>query len=345
MLAHRLCWSSWTLLLGQMLACLLLPTSATADDGFYQKNKFINFILMTKPGGIYDVYSRLVVTHLGKHIPGHPALVIKYMPGASGMTAANHLYSLAPQDGTTMGMLINDLAVTQALEPESVKVDARNYNWIGRLNVLTQSVMIASSAGVGSMEEAKRKETVFGIFGKDSNDYKIAILLKTLAGVKMRLVLGYKGSAELMLAMDQGEIQGRIGSWLSISSERSERLKDGALKVLAQSGQSRLPELPNVPLLVELVDKPEDKRMMELIDAGTEVGWSVLMPPGVPAERVATVRAAFQEMLADPEFLADAQKSGAPLSPLPGEELKNVVARTLNTPPDLVKLTRSMIGQ
>ena len=332
-----------SLLLG--LGTIIAPAHGRADDSDFYRNKTITHVVMTSPGGSYDIYSRLFTQNIAKHIPGNPTVIVKYMPGAGGLTGTNYLYNAAPRDGTNVGMVINDLAVTQALTPAAVKFDARKFNWIGRLNVIVQSVIVSERSGITSVEDLKKREVAFGGFGKSANDYKIAMLLNALIGTRVKMVLGYKGSATINLAMASGEVDGRIGAWLSIAAGGASRIKDERLRVLAQSGLKRLPELPDVPLLLELIGKPEDKRMMELVDAGTAIGWSIVMPPGVPASRVSLLRKAFQAMIADSELREAAKKLNAPLDTATGEELAKLIDRTVGTPKDLVKRTAAIVSR
>jgi tripartite-type tricarboxylate transporter receptor subunit TctC len=327
-----------------IIALLAQPGRASADAvaDFY-RGKSINLIVVFSPGGMYGIYSRHFAEHFGRHVPGNPNIVVQHLTGAGGVRGANHLAAVAPKDGTYLGMVSKDVAVTQVLRPTQVRYDAGKFTWVGRINIYTATFSVWASHGIKSIEDAKRTEVIIGSSGKASHEYMNAMLLNTLIGTKIRPVTGYEGAAGMDLAMEQGETHGRIGAWLNLKLTKQDWLQNKKVNIIAQTGLRRSADLPNTPTLVELIPNPADRKMMEFIEGGAEAGWGITTPPGVPQERVAALRKAFNAMLADPKFQAEARKRQLDLDSASGEEVQKHVAATLATPPEVIARLRRIV--
>ena len=329
----------------RILLCLLclLPaftkrSNAQGSADFYHQ-KTIRFAVTYEPGGSYDIYARLVTAHMGRHIPGNPSFNVQYMPGAGGLIGILHLYEKAAQDGTEMAILPRDLAINQMLRPEQARYDARRYNWIGTISTYAGVMFIASRTGVKTADDLRTIQVVAGSWGQTTETYITPTLLNALAGTKFRLVTGYRGGPDVDLAVERGEVDGRMSSWTLLKTQRERWLKDKFVVIPFQAGIKSHPELKGIPLVSELATSEEGRRILEFQNSDAGIGWSVVAPPNVPPARVAILRAAFDKTMRDPEFLAEAQKRGFEINPATGQELEAIVGRTIATPADaLVRL-------
>ncbi len=313
-----------------------------AGDGFGRKT--INFMITYEPGGSYDLYARLAATHLPRHIPGHPAMVNQYMPGAGGLIGILHLFEKAPQDGSEIAILPRDLAINQRLRPDTARYDARRFNWIGTLSSYAGVMFVASRTGVKAAEDLRRVEVVAGSWGQTTETYITPTLLNALAATKFKLVTGYRGGPDVDLAVERGEVDGRMSSWTLLKTQRAQWLRDGFVVIPFQAGIKSHPELKDIPLIASLATSEEGRRILEFQNSDAGIGWSVVAPPNVPPERVAMLRQAFDKMIADPDFLADAQKRGLEINPASGRELAEIVNRTIATPAEALARLKQLIA-
>jgi tripartite-type tricarboxylate transporter receptor subunit TctC len=304
----------------------------------------LRFTVVYEPGGTYDLYSRLFVTHLPKHLPGRPLVVIQYMPGAGGMVGTLNLYDVAARDGTQLGMLPRDIAVNQMLHPQEARYDATRFNWIGRISSYTGVLFVASRTGVKTAEDLRRITVVAGAWGNTTDSYVTPTLLNALAQTKFKTITGYRGAADVDLAIERDEADARVASWTSVKTTHGDWLKDGKIVVPFQTGIKRHPELPQLPLASDLAATDEGRRILDFMNSDSSVGWNVVVPPGVPTDRVVFLREAFDATMNDPEFLADAQKRGLEIVPGRGDEVQQVVGRTIATPPDALTRLQAIIG-
>lgn len=330
-----------------LVLCASAFTIGRADaqpaDRFYA-GKTLHFIVTYQPGGTYDLYSRLFATHASKHIPGNPTVVVEYMPGAGGMTGTVYLYEQAVRDGTVIGMAPRDLAVNQMLHPDAARYDARRFSWIGRIASYTGVIFVMSRTGVKTAEDLRRIKVIAGSWGNTTDSYMTPVLLNAFAGTAFKVVTGYRGGPEVDLAIERGEADARVSSWTTLKTTRSEWLRDGKVVVPLQTGLERHPDLPQLPLIGDLATSEEGRRILEFMNSDSGIGWNVVAPPGVPAERVAVLREAFGATMRDPEFLADAAKRQLEIVPGSGEEMQKVIAHTLATPPDAIARLQAVIG-
>lgn len=317
---------------------------AQPAEDFY-KGKSLRFVVVYQPGGTYDLYSRLFITHFSKHLPGNPPVVIQYLPGAGGMTGTVNLYGQAEQDGTVLGMVPRDLAVNQMLHPDAARYDARRFNWIGRISSYTGVMFVMSRTGVKTAEDLRRIPVVAGSWGNTTDSFVTPTLLNALAGTKFKIVIGYRGASDVDLAIERGEADARVASWTALKTTRSDWLRDGRIVVPFQTGIERHPDLPQLPLISDLALDGDGRHILEFMNSDSSIGWNVVAPPGVPADRVALLRNAFDATMKDPEFLADAGKLHLEIVPGSGADIEKVVARTLATPPEAVARLKAILGE
>jgi tripartite-type tricarboxylate transporter receptor subunit TctC len=323
----------------------LWPQSVRAQpavDFFAQKQ--LKFMITYEPGGSYDLYARLVTLHLPRFLPGHPAMVLQYVPGAGGLLGTLYLHEKAAQDGSELAILPRDIAINQMLRPETAKYDARRFNWIGTLSSYAGVMFVASRTGVKIAEDLRRRDVIAGSWGPTTETFVTPTLLNALAGTKFKIVTGYRGGPDVDLAVERGEVDGRMASWTLLKTQRAHWLANGFVTVPFQAGLKSHLELQGVPLVASLALTEEGRRIFEFQNSDAGIGWSVVAPPNVPAERVAVLRAAFDRMVADPEFLAEAQKRGLEITPASGHELEEIVGRTVATPPSALVTLKKLIG-
>jgi tripartite-type tricarboxylate transporter receptor subunit TctC len=328
-----------------LLAGLGLVPAAEADavSDFYS-GRTVRLIVATPAGGPYDNHARLLARHLSDHIPGHPTIVVENLAGATGMLAANYVYNIAPQDGSVLANLHNMLPLIKALAQSEVKVDPARFNWIGNMTREVGDVIVSSTSPVKTIEDAKRVTAVIGAPSPMALGAIYPRVMNYALKTKFRVVTGYDGAAGVEHAMEQGEVEGDAGdTWFSGQGNTYDWFKAGKIRVLVLIG-NRTPDLPDVPLLVDLAPNADDKALLELFSAPYTIGKPTAVGPKVPAERVAVLRAAYSATMKDPAFLADAKKLGVEVAPVAGEELARLMAKLMNLPPALIECAKQAIA-
>ena len=325
----------------------LAATAAGAQDGapFYA-GKTITIIVGAGAGGSYDIYARALANHIGKHIPGAPNVVVKIGGGVGGGVAtAIQVEHSAPKDGTTIG-ITQQTNVTAQLTESAVagKYDVSKWRWIGNMATLRNFQGVWYTAPAQSIEEAKTKEVITGATGHNSPTYTVPAILNELTGTKFKMVLGYNGVADLNLAMERGEIQGRGASWVSVVINSPNYITEKKLKPLVVDGLTRDPLLPDVPTLLEFAKDGDQKAAVRLISASAEFSRAFFLPPGVPEDRVEMLRSAFEATMKDPEFLAEAKKVELPIEAERGAELDRIAAEVVASPPEAVAVAKRLLG-
>jgi tripartite-type tricarboxylate transporter receptor subunit TctC len=322
-----------------LLAVLALG-SAAVSDGFY-RGRTITFIIGSTPGGGYDTYSRLIASHLGRHIEGAPTIVPQNMPGAGGVRAANYLYNAAPKDGTTIGMVDEAFFLNQILGlqgTQETKTDAAKFNWIGRIVPNSAVLFVRRDTGVRKIEDALDKQLVVAASGMASRlNWTV---LKHAFGMKFKIVSGYQGSNESLLALLRGEADALSMPWSILRIAGEELIRDNKINLLLQTGAERDADLPDIPRMIDLARNDEERKLLELFSSPSTIGRSVLAPPGTSIERVAAMRHAFAVMSQDPTFLGDLDKARLEFHPLSGEQLQTAVAGMGEFPKWLVERAR-----
>jgi tripartite-type tricarboxylate transporter receptor subunit TctC len=308
---------------------------ADAVTDFY-KGRTLNVAVAFAPGGGYDIYARSFAQYMGKYIPGNPTLIPQFMPGAGGAKAANYLATVAPHDGTVVALLSNSVALAQVITPKEAHYDASKFIWLGRMADMRSAILVWHTAGVKTIEDMKTKQVIFGGTGKSSQDYMNPMLMKNVLGLKAKIVSGYRGSNEINLAMEKGEVQAMSNSWGSVRTRLGHWLTSKQALPIAMVGLTPAPDLPDVPLVMNLAKNDEDKAVLKLMASTTELGRAFAAPAGVPADRVAALRAAFKQMMDDKTFLAEAKSRKMDVEYLAPDAVEKVVAETVHASPKVV---------
>ena len=305
------------------------PAQAQSVADFY-RGKTINMLIGVGVGGEYDLQARLVARHIGKHIPGNPNVVPQNMVGAGGINMANNLYNTAPRDGTTIAMMGNNFPASQAVGAKSVKFDAGKMQWLGTIAPVVETMAVWHTAGVKSIDDLRKKETVAGASGRGAITFFYPTMMNAFLGTKFKIVTGYPGGNQINLAMERGEVQARNNTWSSWKATRPQWIKDKLIYVVAQAGP-RARDL-DAPSVEELARTPDDRATIELIVSGTQLGRPFATTPGIPADRLAALRDAFRATMKDPEFLKDAAQMNFEVNPVYGEPMQKIVEKILSTP-------------
>jgi tripartite-type tricarboxylate transporter receptor subunit TctC len=322
----------------------LASAPAKADD-FYA-GKTIAMSTHTAAGGGYDMYLRLLARHMNKHIPGKPTMLVMNQPGAGGLLALNYAGRVAPKDGTFLTLVSQGLLVHEATRQPGLQVSLKDFQWLGNMSQSSVVTVTWHTTTIKTLAEAKTKEVTVGSTGAGSISVQVPMLLNALFGTRFKIIYGYKGAGEMNLAMARGELDGRgANTWASYKTANPDDIKHNRFNVLLQIGLRKEAELPDVPLLTDLVagDAVKDPigRFMSLSLAITR---PVAAPPGVPADRVKLLRRAFDATMKDPEFLAEAAKLGSEIDPMSGEEVQEGVTQIMTMPKDVIDRTQGMIA-
>ena len=323
-----------------ILAAVASPARADSVEDFY-RGRTITVLIGYSPGGSYDAAGRVLARHMGRHIPGNPALVPQNMPGAGTLNLVNYLYNVSPKDGTAFGIFARGMAMEPLIGGTNAKFDATRLTWIGSAaNEISLCATYATSP-VKTWNDALSKEFTVAGNGSGSDPDVFANVLRNAFGVKNRLISGYPGSAEISLAMERGEIDGRCGwSWSSIKAEKSQWLAEHKLNLIVQLALEKAADLPNVPLITELATDDRQRQILKLIFSRQTMGRPFAAPPAIPAERAQALRQAFDLTMKDPEFLAEAQARGLEINPVSGREIERLIAELYQTPKDIVAEAR-----
>jgi tripartite-type tricarboxylate transporter receptor subunit TctC len=322
------------------VATLASGARAVAAD-FYQ-GKTLQIIVSSGVGAdTYDTLSRLVGRHIGRYLPGNPTVVVVNMPGAGGMLAANQLYNIVPRDGTVIGMLDQALYETQLFKVAGLRADVTKMNWIGRI-ISNDAVLFAwHTAAVQKIEDAYTHELIVCSTGTASQ--LRWTILKQLLGLKFKLITGYKGTGDGLLAMERGEVEALSMPWTIFRVIRADWLRDKKVNILLQTGADRAPDLPEVPRVIDLARDDEQRQILGIFSTAEKIGRSLTAPPGLPPERVAELRSAFAATLKDPGFLAEAASMQISLTPLLGEDLQAIIEKSFDYSPEIVAKAEALI--
>jgi tripartite-type tricarboxylate transporter receptor subunit TctC len=328
-----------------VLLALALPSAAAAandDDDFY-RGKTMSLIIPIGPGGAYDTYSRLVARYLGKQLPGNPVIIPRNMPGAGGTIASNHVYNLAPQDGTTLSMITSSFAMEQLFDNPQIKYDARKFNAIGRLLDTTSVIFFWHTSPIKVVDDLRRLPSTVGISGVYEIPAARMRAMNRFLGMQMRLIPGYPSAKDYVLAVERGETDGGTSTYIGLSQLFSGYLREKKLNIVVQFALTRDADMPDIPTVMELTNDPEVRQIFSYLVSNDAIGRSLFTTPNVPPARLALLRAAFQKMLADPEFRAEAERLNLPLVTKTGEEMQKVVLDTFDvSPATLAKIKEVM---
>jgi tripartite-type tricarboxylate transporter receptor subunit TctC len=329
-------------------ACLLLASSlllgaqAKADD-FYG-GRMITLSTFASPGGSYDTYLRLLSQTMAKHIPGRPSIIVINQPGAGGFVAANHAGNAAPKDGTFATLMSVGVVVQGALGSPALRTPLQNFRWIGNFTKNNNIIVTSERSSARNIQDAIAREVTLGSLGAGSIDAQLPILCNQLLGAKFKIIFGYDGTPQILVAMERGEVEGQSNIWPTLKSVIPNQ---GALRlhVLIQIGLTKETDLPNPPLLIDLVKGDAGKeRIARFMTLGTMISRPLAVPPDTPADRVEILRRAFDATVKDAEFVAQARKAGLNINPMSGEEVQSATNELISSPKETLDAVRSILA-
>jgi tripartite-type tricarboxylate transporter receptor subunit TctC len=330
------------------IACALLSVpaaSAQTVEEFY-RGKTLNLIVFTSPGGANDAMARLVAQHIGKHIPGRPIVAVQNMSGAGGLRAANYLYRVAAKDGTVLGTINRPTAFAPLEGVKEAEFDPLKYNWLGSA---ARDILIGvtwHTSPVKTLADALTTEVTVGADAPTADLGRLPLALNATVGTKFKVVFGYPGGTEVLLAMERGELGGRVGwSYDSVVAQRNEWLKEKKINFILQAGFRKDPRLPDVPSVIDHAKSDIDRQVMELMFLSYEMSRPYLLPPDVPADRVRAMQQAFMATMTDPAFVADAEKAQAPIDAITGDEIMALIKKGYGMPPAVIERARAIIAR
>jgi tripartite-type tricarboxylate transporter receptor subunit TctC len=325
------------------LALLLMTVSGRAEsiEEFY-RGKTINMIIGYATGGSNDIYARTVARHIGKHIPGNPQVIPRNMPGGGSLVAANHIFNVAPKDGTTLALIAPTIPLEERLGVPNVKLKAGEFNWIGRVAPSVNMTFVLSTVPVKTIQDTFKREVILGASARSSTVAIYPAVLSNVIGAKFKLVMGYQSSTASMLAMERGEVEGHSTSLEVVRAVHPEWLPEKKVTPLVQYALKRHPELPNVPMSWELGRNDEEKQILRIVANATEVGKMILSTPNTPADRITALRRAFDATMQDEAFMAELKAQRVELGPMSGEELQKLVVEVGTVSPSIIDKVKAI---
>jgi tripartite-type tricarboxylate transporter receptor subunit TctC len=337
---------------GVVPICAMLALTACCGPGLadpvedFYRGRTVALVIGYSVAGGYDTYARVVARHLGRHIPGNPTVQPQNMEGAGSLRAANYLFNAAPKDGSVIGMFSRGMAMEPLIGASTTRFDSRKFGWIGSGTNEVSTCVTWHDSAVKTWADALAKNFTVGGEGSASDPDIFSTVVHNVFGVKLRLVSGYPGSAEVALAIERREVDGRCGwSYSSLKQQRPEWIERKQVNILVQLALAKTPELPDVPLVTEFATTDRQRQILRLVFSRQAMARPFVAPPGIPAERKQALRVAFDETMADPEFLAEAKARGLEVNPVSGAEIDKLIEELYQTPADAVAEVRAIIAQ
>jgi tripartite-type tricarboxylate transporter receptor subunit TctC len=318
--------------------------SGPAVADFY-RGKTMSMIIPSSPGGDYDLRARMVAQYMSRYIPGNPTIVPRNMPGGGGITAANWLHVQAPRDGTVLETPLSTMPLAQAMTMRGVQFDVTQWSWIGNTTNSPNVISAWHTSGIKTIEDAKKREVILGAPGANTPSAYNPLALNALVGTKFKLIVAYPGGNDVNLALERGEVEARHNIWASWVSGHPQWLKEKKIVQLVQIGLVKHPDLPDVPLMMDLAKNPEDRAALKLMSSDVAFARPFATTPGVPADRVAALRRAFDATMTDADLLAECAKANRDLSPSTGEQVQAVVLEVLKAPAPVLAKVNTIITQ
>jgi tripartite-type tricarboxylate transporter receptor subunit TctC len=318
------------------------PGAARAADAVadFYSGKSVQLVIGYAPGGGYDVYARALARYMGRHIPGNPSIVVQNMPGAGSIKAANYLYNIAPKDGATFGGFSRGAFLDPLLgRAEGVQYVAAKYGWLGSISNEVGVCAFRADSGIATWQDMQAKPYVIGSTGAGADSDVFPTVLRKMFHLPMKVVTGYHSAADTVLAITRKEVDGRCGwSWSSLMSWNKDMYQSKAINVALQLASQRLPELGDVPTILDVARDENQQSALKLIVSRQTIARPYVAPPGIPPERLRALRAAFDATMQDHDFLADAQRQDLEIRPVTGPEADALIAEIYASPPEVVKL-------
>ena len=329
------------ILAAALLACAMTPARAAE---FYE-GKVATIIVGFTPGGTYDQMARLYARHMPRFLPGKPTILVQNMPGAGSLVATTHLANTAVRDGTVLGVVGGGTVWESILGNPQARYDPKTFNWIGGKSRDNITCLVWHTSPIRTIADAMASEVIVGATGPGSRTMTFPKALNDLVGTKFKIVAGYPGGNEITMALEKGEVGGYCGWALGSLKQRAPQWYDEKkVRFLVQFASARDKDLQDVPLAVDLAKTPAHRDILEFLTSDAVLAWTLLAPPGVPGERVALLRQAFEAMLRDPAVLAEAEREKLEIDPVPGPELQALVERLARTPPATLEAIKQING-
>ena len=325
-----------------VMAGLSRPANSAQPAAIFA-GKTIYLLIGYAPGGANDVWGRTIAKHLGNHLPGRPRVIVQNAPGAGGLKLMNQLYNLSPKDGTVIGLINRGLPFEPLLGGEGVQFDPLQMNWIGSTDRDTTVCVARKDAPVKTMRDLFGKQLLVGATGSGADTAVYPEFLSQLLGMKFRIINGYQGSKEISLAMERSEVEGLCVAYDSLQRETLAR--EGRINILFQAALTADARLKQIPVVTELARSDADRQALALFFARVELGRPLVLPPGVPADRVALLREALRQTVDDPAFRADASRQELNLNYMSGEQLQATIAAAYRTPTGVIQRTKAALGR
>jgi tripartite-type tricarboxylate transporter receptor subunit TctC len=336
---------SWTIVTTAILGSLTQPALSAEVEDFY-RGKSLSLIIGYSVGGGYDLYGRLLARHMGKYIPGRPAIVPQNLTGAGSLRAANYIYSAAAKDGTVFGTFGRTIVTTPLLTPVLAQFDATKFTWLGSITNEVSLCVTWHSSPVKAWKDALEREVVMGGEGSGADPDVYTLLYRNVFGARWKLVAGYPGTNDTMLAMERGEVDGLCGlSWGTLITRHRQWFDEKKINVIIQAALRKQPELPDVPLALDLVKGEEQTQILKLFLTSQEMARPFAAPPDIPSDRKDALIAAFARTVQDPEFLAEAGKLNMDINPLGAKEMEGLLAGLYATPKAVVEKAAAAIAK
>ncbi|MFN3891246.1 MAG: Bug family tripartite tricarboxylate transporter substrate binding protein [Beijerinckiaceae bacterium] len=329
-----------------LTACGATCAAAETIEDFY-KGKTVSLVVSSATGGGYDSLARLVSRFLPKHIPGNPQVVVRNMPGAGGITATNHLYTVAARDGTVIGAVQNNTPFEPLFGTKQANYDARKFNWLGSPSVETGLLTVWAASPVKTLADAQKSELKLGSSGANSTPSFYGRLMNSTLGLKLRMIVGYPGQNDALIAMERGELDGYPSAFYnSLMATRPTWIPEGKVNLLVQYGAEKEPQLPGVPFIFDVLKTDTDRALWRVAVAPLGTGRPYLLPPETPADKVAAMRKAFRDAITDKEFLSEQEKMklGAD-TPRSGEQVLAIIEEAYKASPDIIEQIKKLQRQ
>jgi tripartite-type tricarboxylate transporter receptor subunit TctC len=330
---------------GALTAATPAVAADNAVEGFY-RGRTVTIVVGYSVGGGYDALARVLAPHLSRHIPGNPTIVVQNMPGAGSLRAANYLYQAAPKDGATLGIFARGMAMEPLIGTSTTRFDSRNFAWIGSGTNEVSVCATAAASRVKTWDDLRTIPSTFAGEGSGSDPDIFSIMLRNVFGAKLRLVSGYPGGADMTLALERGEVDGRCGwSWSSVKLQRPDWVEGHKLNILVQLAMQASPELPGVPLIFDFAATERERQILNLVLSRQPMGRPLVAPPGIPPERKEALRRAFDATMADPAFITEATARNLEVNPVKGADLDRLLGHLYATPPAVIAEVRAIIAE
>jgi tripartite-type tricarboxylate transporter receptor subunit TctC len=333
------------IVLTALVLSLAAPAHAQQAGDFY-RGRSLTLVIGYSAGGGYDTYGRVLARHLGKHIPGNPAVIVQNMPGAGSLRSANYLYNVAPKDGTVNGHFSRGMAMEPLIGTSATQFDARKFTWLGSGTDEVSVCITWHASRVKTWSDMLTIPFTVGGEGTGSDPDIFSAVVRNVFGVRLKLISGYPGTAEVALAIERGEVDGRCGwSWSSLKLTKPDWIADKRVNLITQLALKKSPELPDVPLIFDFATNERQRQILKLMLSRQSMARPFAAPPDLPEDRKAALRAAFDRTMADAEFLAEAKQRGLEVNPVSGAEIDKLVGELYQTPADIVAELRAIISE